>query len=242
VSKSHSQGQRLEEAKTINKSISALGNVVAALIDNGASFVPFRDSKLTRLLTDSLGGNAKTVICANAGPPLANYDETHSTLLFATRAMRVRNTVRVNTVGGFKTGEKAAHHLRDSMLRASFDPYGRSHTRSSAIPTMDGSPYSSQQSDTETEPSPSAERSVDPTYQEMVEEVQRLRAENLVLRGPQLGEQALVNKFTGVIQHLQAEITAQNEAIEGLVEAMLSIPIIKSKVEARLEHDISQDA
>lgn len=64
--------------------------------DKSLNHVPFRDSKLTRLLTDSLGGNSKTTICACIGPSLENYDESYSTLLFATRAMSVRNYVKLN--------------------------------------------------------------------------------------------------------------------------------------------------
>ena len=81
------QGIRLEEAKRINKSIAALGNCVAALARGAGkkkskgkkklTHVPFRDSKLTRLLTDSLGGNTKTCLCANVGPALEHYDETY---------------------------------------------------------------------------------------------------------------------------------------------------------------------
>lgn len=79
------QGLRLEEAKRINKSIAALGNCVAALarakkMKKGRKpHVPFRDSTLTRLLTDSLGGNTKTCLCANLGPSLTHYDETYVT-------------------------------------------------------------------------------------------------------------------------------------------------------------------
>ena len=72
VCKSGSEGLRLEEAKRINKSIAALGNCIAALAvgnGKGAAHVPFRDSKLTRLLTDSLGGNTKTSLCASVGAP-----------------------------------------------------------------------------------------------------------------------------------------------------------------------------
>lgn len=108
VSKSKSTGVRLEEAKKINKSIAALGNCVAALTgSNGLGYassgrarghVPFRDSKLTRLLTDSLGGNARTALCTNVGPNPANYDETYSSLIFATRAMAVQNKAHVNRV------------------------------------------------------------------------------------------------------------------------------------------------
>ena len=100
VSKSGSEGTRLEEAKRINKSISSLGNCIAALSAAGGKgalgHVPFRDSKLTRLLTDSLGGNTKTSLCATVGPSLQNYDETFCTLLLATRAMAVKTHARVN--------------------------------------------------------------------------------------------------------------------------------------------------
>ena len=99
VCKSGSDGQRLEEAKRINRSIAALGNCIAALGGSGvgrAAHVPFRDSKLTRLLTDSLGGNTKTSLCASVGPALHNYDETFCTLLLATRAMCVKTVARVN--------------------------------------------------------------------------------------------------------------------------------------------------
>ena len=64
--------------------------------DKSLNHVPFRDSKLTRLLTDSLGGNSKTTICACIGPSLDNYEESYSTLLFATRAMSVRTYVKMN--------------------------------------------------------------------------------------------------------------------------------------------------
>ena len=64
--------------------------------EKSLNHVPFRDSKLTRLLTDSLGGNSKTTICACVGPSLENYEETYSTLLFATRAMSVRTFVKMN--------------------------------------------------------------------------------------------------------------------------------------------------
>jgi S-methylmethionine-dependent homocysteine/selenocysteine methylase len=97
LSKTGSEGVRLKEAQNINKSIAALSNCISVLAsDKPLSHVPFRDSKLTRLLTDSLGGNSKTTICACIGPSLDNYEESYSTLLFATRAMSVRTYVRLN--------------------------------------------------------------------------------------------------------------------------------------------------
>jgi Kinesin motor domain len=97
LSKTGSEGMRLKEAQNINKSIASLSNCISALAsEKSLNHVPFRDSKLTRLLTDSLGGNSKTTICACVGPSLENYEETYSTLLFATRAMSVRTFVKMN--------------------------------------------------------------------------------------------------------------------------------------------------
>ncbi|KAH8057559.1 hypothetical protein JL722_6640 [Aureococcus anophagefferens] len=74
--KTGATGDRLKEATKINLSLSALGNVISALVDGKSQHIPYRDSKLTRLLQDSLGGNTKTVMCANCGPAGYNYDET----------------------------------------------------------------------------------------------------------------------------------------------------------------------
>lgn len=83
--KTGATGDRLKEATKINLSLSALGNVIAALVDGKSSHVPYRDSKLTRLLQDSLGGNARTVMVANIGPAEYNYEETITTLRYANR-------------------------------------------------------------------------------------------------------------------------------------------------------------
>lgn len=112
--KTNSLGQRQRESIKINLSLSALGNVINSLmsihsnelmtkenatIDNNnkaISFTPYRDSKLTRLLQDSLGGNAKTLMIANIGPASYNYDETINTLNYASRAKCIRNCPRLN--------------------------------------------------------------------------------------------------------------------------------------------------
>eukprot|EP00397_Hematodinium_sp_SG-2012_P013103 GEMP01013296.1.p1 GENE.GEMP01013296.1~~GEMP01013296.1.p1 ORF type:complete len:730 (+),score=153.45 GEMP01013296.1:191-2380(+) len=97
-SKTGSTGETLKEATKINLSLSALGNVISALVStaNKVGFVPYRDSKLTRLLQDSLGGNTKTVMVANVGPADYNYDETMSTLRYAYRAKSIQNKPRIN--------------------------------------------------------------------------------------------------------------------------------------------------
>ncbi|CAL5221751.1 g4003 [Coccomyxa viridis] len=91
-------GKRLEESKKINQSLSCLGNVIAALTDSRGlrTHVPYRDSKLTRILEDSLGGNCKTTMMATVSPALEAFPETVSTLKFAHRAKSVRNTAHVN--------------------------------------------------------------------------------------------------------------------------------------------------
>ncbi|KAI9222830.1 P-loop containing nucleoside triphosphate hydrolase protein [Blastocladiella britannica] len=95
-SKTGAAGDRLKEAAKINLSLSALGNCIAALVDGKAAHVPYRDSKLTRLLQDSLGGNAKTVMLATMSPASYNFDETLSTLRYANRAKRIMNKPKVN--------------------------------------------------------------------------------------------------------------------------------------------------
>ncbi|KAJ8314002.1 hypothetical protein KUTeg_008563 [Tegillarca granosa] len=82
VSKTGAEGAVLDEAKNINKSLSALGNVIAALAEGNKGHVPYRDSKLTRILQESLGGNARTTIVICCSPASYNESETKSTLLF----------------------------------------------------------------------------------------------------------------------------------------------------------------
>lgn len=112
--KTNSFGQRQKESIKINLSLSALGNVINSLmklhtqheqsinnngrnsISAGSGFTPYRDSKLTRLLQDSLGGNSKTLMIANIGPASYNYDETINTLNYASRAKCIKNSPRLN--------------------------------------------------------------------------------------------------------------------------------------------------
>ena len=90
-------GKRLEESKKINQSLSCLGNVIAALTDQKPrSHIPYRDSKLTRILEDSLGGNCKTTMMAMITPSADAFAESQSTLKFATRAKKIKNEARIN--------------------------------------------------------------------------------------------------------------------------------------------------
>ncbi|ESO96729.1 hypothetical protein LOTGIDRAFT_143701, partial [Lottia gigantea] len=96
VSKTGAEGAVLDEAKNINRSLSALGNVISALADGNKSHVPYRDSKLTRILQESLGGNARTTMIICCSPASYNESETKSTLLFGQRAKTIKNVVSVN--------------------------------------------------------------------------------------------------------------------------------------------------
>uniref|UniRef100_A0A3P9MGL8 Kinesin-like protein n=1 Tax=Oryzias latipes TaxID=8090 RepID=A0A3P9MGL8_ORYLA len=96
VSKTGAEGAVLDEAKNINKSLSALGNVISALAEGTKSHVPYRDSKMTRILQDSLGGNCRTTMFICCSPSSYNDTETKSTLMFGQRAKTIRNTVTVN--------------------------------------------------------------------------------------------------------------------------------------------------
>lgn len=95
-SKTNAVGDRLKEATKINLSLSALGNVISSLVEGKTSHIPYRDSKLTRLLQDSLGGNTKTVMIAAVSPADYNYEETLTTLRYASRAKHIKNKPRVN--------------------------------------------------------------------------------------------------------------------------------------------------
>lgn len=95
-------GDRLKEGCAINKSLSALGNVIEKLADKATgkakpgAIIPYRDSKLTRLLQNALGGSSKTVMICAISPASSNYEETLSTLRYADRAKRIKNTAAIN--------------------------------------------------------------------------------------------------------------------------------------------------
>ncbi|KAI9886620.1 MAG: Kinesin heavy chain [Watsoniomyces obsoletus] len=96
VGKTGASGQTLEEAKKINKSLSALGMVINALTDGRSTHVPYRDSKLTRILQESLGGNSRTTLIINCSPSSYNDVETLSTLRFGVRAKAIKNKPKIN--------------------------------------------------------------------------------------------------------------------------------------------------
>ncbi|XP_073412227.1 chromosome-associated kinesin KIF4A [Dendrobates tinctorius] len=97
--KTKAEGDRLKEGISINRGLLCLGNVISALGDDSkkGSFVPYRDSKLTRLLQDSLGGNSHTLMIACVSPADSNMEETLNTLRYADRARKIKNKPIVNT-------------------------------------------------------------------------------------------------------------------------------------------------
>ena len=84
MSKTGATNERLKEANAINKSLSALGNVISILGEGKGGFIPYRDNKLTMLMKDSLGGNAKTLMFVNISPAEGNVDESNTSLQYAT--------------------------------------------------------------------------------------------------------------------------------------------------------------
>ncbi|XP_018400523.1 PREDICTED: kinesin-like protein KIF18A [Cyphomyrmex costatus] len=89
------KGVRFKEGANINKSLLALGNCINNLAD-GIKYIPYRDSKLTRLLKDSLGGNCHTVMIANIAPCSITYEDTHNTLRYANRAKKIKSNAKKN--------------------------------------------------------------------------------------------------------------------------------------------------
>ncbi|XP_077009006.1 kinesin-like protein KIF13B [Tamandua tetradactyla] len=126
ATKTGAAGDRLKEGSNINKSLTTLGLVISALADQGAGknknkFVPYRDSVLTWLLKDSLGGNSKTAMVATVSPAADNYDETLSTLRYADRAKNIVNHAVVNEDPNariIRDLREEVEKLRDQLTKA----------------------------------------------------------------------------------------------------------------------------
>ncbi|XP_022897146.1 kinesin-like protein KIN-UB isoform X4 [Olea europaea var. sylvestris] len=115
VHKSGSEGHMLEEAKSINLSLSALGKCINALAEN-SSHVPVRDSKLTRLLKDSFGGTSRTSLVVTVGPSPRHRAETASTILFGQRAMKVENMLKIKEEFDYKSLSKRLEIELDKLI------------------------------------------------------------------------------------------------------------------------------
>ncbi|TYZ67335.1 hypothetical protein PybrP1_011366, partial [[Pythium] brassicae (nom. inval.)] len=113
---SGTSGDRLKEGAMINKSLTTLGRVISALSKQGGERVPYRDSTLTWLLKESLGGNAKTTMIAMISPSSDNYDETMSTLRYAESAKRVINRAVVNEDNNARIIRQLRQEIQDLRL------------------------------------------------------------------------------------------------------------------------------
>ncbi|RCI03732.1 hypothetical protein CU098_008918, partial [Rhizopus stolonifer] len=117
LKRTHAQGDRAREGISINSGLLALGNVISALGDDArrTSHVPYRDSKLTRLLQDSLGGNSQTLMLACVSPADSNFMETLNTLKYANRARNIKNKVTINQ--DFAGSSIEVNQLRAQLAR-----------------------------------------------------------------------------------------------------------------------------
>ncbi|KAG5480704.1 hypothetical protein CUR178_05839 [Leishmania enriettii] len=130
VGKTNAKGLRLEEAKLINKSLSTLGMVIMSLTDQSATHTPYRDSVLTKILKDSLGGNSHTALVICCCPSQYNAQETLSTLRFGARAKAIKNKAVVNR-------DLTAAQLR-RMLETAKEEIERLHMKVQQLSTASG--------------------------------------------------------------------------------------------------------
>ncbi|XP_064422088.1 kinesin-like protein kif7 isoform X3 [Latimeria chalumnae] len=129
IVKTGNTGERLKESIQINSGLLALGNVISALGDpkRKCTYIPYRDSKITRILKDSLGGNAKTVMVACVSPSSSEFDESLNTLNYANRAQNIKNKATVNCRG--ETDRTEELQLQIKNLRRALEQRHRSETR-----------------------------------------------------------------------------------------------------------------
>ena len=118
LSKTGATGQTVIEAKIINKSLSTLGRVIYSLTDGRSKHVPYRDSKLTRVLQESLGGNSKTCLIITCSPSIYNEAETLSTLRFGERAKKIKNKPKINKEITVAELQKLVDELKENLKKA----------------------------------------------------------------------------------------------------------------------------
>jgi len=121
--KTAAQGERLKEAGNINKSLTVLGQVINSLVETSqgkSTHIRYRDSKLTFILKDSLGGNSKTCLIANISPASSSFPETLSTLKFAQRAKQIKNKASINedSLGSVEGMRKELKRCKEELAQA----------------------------------------------------------------------------------------------------------------------------
>ena len=118
LSKTGATGLTVEEAKLINKTLTTLGRVIYNLTDEKSNHVPYRDSKLTRVLQESLGGNSKTCLIITCSPSIYNESETLSTLRFGLRAKKIKNKPKINKEVTVAELQKLVDKLKENLKKA----------------------------------------------------------------------------------------------------------------------------
>ena len=118
ISKTGATGHTLEEAKIINKSLTTLGRVINNLTDGKSTHIPYRESKLTRVLQESLGGNSKTCLIITCSPSIYNESESLSTLRFGERAKKIKNKPKINKEITVAELQKLVAQLKEKLKTA----------------------------------------------------------------------------------------------------------------------------
>ncbi|KAJ2953165.1 hypothetical protein O0L34_g738 [Tuta absoluta] len=201
IKKTKASGERLKEGVKINQGLLALGNVISALGDGtNRSFISYRDSKLTRLLQDSLGGNSLTLMVACVSPADYNLDETVSTLRYADRARRIRNKPVINQ------DAKAAEIVRLNNL-----------VNELRLQLLGRSPTTSEQNNEQLQESLERERA---RYAELLKKHKQVteHLSNMLIENTNLCEKALLAEAAKEkIERKLNELTEQcNQTIENL--------------------------
>ncbi|XP_046941860.1 kinesin-like protein KIF17 [Lynx rufus] len=239
-SKTGATGERLKEATKINLSLSALGNVISALVDGRCKHIPYRDSKLTRLLQDSLGGNTKTLMVACLSPADNNYDETLSTLRYANRAKNIRNKPRINEDPKDALLREYQQEIKKlkAILAQQMSPDNLSALLSSQVPLNPVQieeklvPPSVIQPDTE------AEKQL--IREEYEERLARLRAD---YEAEQESRARLEEDITAMRDSYDVKLSALEENLRKETEAVLKAGVLKAQGTSRAEFaNMSEDS
>ncbi|XP_045638006.1 kinesin-like protein KIF17 isoform X1 [Ursus americanus] len=231
-SKTGATGERLKEATKINLSLSALGNVISALVDGRCKHIPYRDSKLTRLLQDSLGGNTKTLMVACLSPADNNYDETLSTLRYANRAKNIKNKPHINEDPKDALLREYQEEIKKlkAILAQQMGPGNLSALLSSQVPQ---NPVQTEeklmpppviQSDTE------AEKQL--IREEYEERLARLRAD---YEAEQESRARLEEDITAMRNSYDVKLSTLEENLRKETEAVLKAEVLKAQGTARAE-------
>nr|CAG4715044.1 unnamed protein product [Naegleria fowleri] len=241
VKKTGASGQTLEEAKNINKSLSTLGMVINALTDGVSKYVPYRDSKLTRLLQDSLGGNSRTTLIINCSLSAYNEDETLSTLRFGFRAKNIKNKPKVNRELSAKELQKLLDKAKEEIkdlknyitgLEEELKIYKKGGIKSTTpIPMVDTESNSSTTSDSEMK-----RQELEAKLNEILPTISRYREKCLILERELAEEKNERNKLVDENSQLKDEINQGKEENNALEESLTSMKQqLKQKAEYMVE-------